>query len=431
MYFIIEDKEQLDKLEMSDQAFIQVVTSNDYYHPKLTRVSLIYYNNSEKGYVFVINHEEGFSLDIKLVESFLQKHSKIYLLDSKLHSYFLDLPNSIDVQFICLDKNNEYSSFECNSTVHKDFYIKYPALPTINEIIPISKHYEKCQCLYQLVKDYFELEMDIELQTKLVNAYKHVEDAGIKIDLNCFHEKFTFQHKEYSLLGDKIYSYYNLYNLTARPTNSFNGVNFLAIPKDQDFRKFFLPQNDFLGEFDFDAYHLRLISALIDFECPKESMHEYLGKLYFNVNKLTPEQYKESKSITFKQLYGGIEKQYQEIPFFKALNEFIESEWKKYNSFKALVLPTGRILKKSTGMNKLKLFNYVVQNLETKENIFKILEINKLLIKKKTKLILITYDSFLFDFSQEDGKILLKKIKTILEGKNMIVKHKYGVNYAF
>jgi uncharacterized pyridoxamine 5'-phosphate oxidase family protein len=431
MYFIIEDKEQLDKLEMSDQAFIQVVTSNDYYHPKLTRVSLIYYNNSEKGYVFVINHEEGFSLDIKLVESFLQKHSKIYLLDSKLHSYFLDLPNSIDVQFICLDKNNEYSSFECNSTVHKDFYIKYPALPTINEIIPISKHYEKCQCLYQLVKDYFELEMDIELQTKLVNAYKHVEDAGIKIDLNCFHEKFTFQHKEYSLLGDKIYSYYNLYNLTARPTNSFNGVNFLAIPKDQDFRKCFLPQNDFLVEFDFDAYHLRLISALIDFECPKESMHEYLGKLYFNVNKLTPEQYKESKSITFKQLYGGIEKQYQEIPFFKALNEFIESEWKKYNSFKALVLPTGRILKKSTGMNKLKLFNYVVQNLETKENIFKILEINKLLIKKKTKLILITYDSFLFDFSQEDGKILLKKIKTILEGKNMIVKHKYGVNYAF
>jgi uncharacterized pyridoxamine 5'-phosphate oxidase family protein len=431
MYFIIEDKEQLDKLEMSDQAFIQVVTSNDYYHPKLTRVSLIYYNNSEKGYIFVINHEEGFSLNIKLVESFFQKHNKIYLLDSKLHSYFLDLPNSIDVQFICLDKNNEYSSFECNSNVHRDFYIKYPALPTINEIIPISKHYEKCQCLYQLVKDYFELEMDIELQNKLVDAYKHVEEAGIKIDLNCFHDKFTFQHKEYSLLGDKIYSYYNLYNLTARPTNSFNGVNFLAIPKDQDFRKCFIPQNDFLVEFDFDAYHLRLISGLIDFECPKESMHEYLGKLYFNTDKLTPEQYKESKSITFKQLYGGIEKQYQNIDFFKSLNEFIEQEWKKYNAHKALILPTGRILRKLPDMNKLKLFNYIVQNLETKENIFKILEINKLLSKKKTKLILITYDSFLFDFSQEDGKTMLKKIKTILEGKNMLVKHKYGSNYAF
>jgi len=44
---------------------------------------------------------------------------------------------------------------------------------------------------------------------------------------------------------------------------------------------------------------------------------------------------------------------------------------------------------------------------------------------------LITYDSFLFDFSKEDDKNTLKKIKTILEGEDMVVKHKYGVNYAF
>jgi uncharacterized pyridoxamine 5'-phosphate oxidase family protein len=431
MYFIIEDKEQLSRLEMSDQAFIQVVTSNDNYHPKLARVSLIYYNNSTKGYIFVINHSEGFSLDLRLVEAFLQKHNKIYLLDKKMHSYFLDLPNSIDVQFICLDKNNEYSSFECNTPVHRDFYIKHPILPTINEIIPISKHYERCECLYQMVKDYFELEMDIELQDKLVDAYKTVEEAGIKVDLSCLNKKYQLQHKEYSLLGDTIYSYYNLYNLTARPTNSFNSLNFLAIPKDKDFRECFVPKNDYLVEFDFDAYHLRLISGLIGFEPPKESMHNYLGRAYFNTTELTDDQYKESKTITFKQLYGGIEQQYQHIEFFKALNQFIEQEWKKYNAHQALILPTGRILKKLKGMNKLKLFNYIIQNLETKENIYKIIEINKLLSKKKTKLILITYDSFLFDFSQEDGKDVLLQIKHILESNNMLVKHKYGLNYAF
>lgn len=431
MYFIIEDKDQLSKLEVAESAFIQVVTSNDYYHPKLARVSLVYYHNSIKGYIFVVNHSEGFSLDLKLVESFLQKHTKIYLLDKKMHSYYLDLPNSIDVQFICLDKNNEYSSFECNTPVHRDFYIKYPKLPTINEIIPISKHYEKCQCLYQMVKDYFELEMDIELQDKLVDAYKTVEESGIKVDLSCLNKKYEIQHPEYSLLGDTIYSYYNLYNLTARPTNSFNGINFLAIPKDKDYRECFVPKNDFLVEFDFDAYHLRLISRLIGFEPPKESMHNYLGRAYFNVVELTDEQYKESKAITFKQLYGGIEKQYEHIDFFSSLNQFIDQEWKKYNAHKALVLPTGRILKKLPGMSKLKLFNYIVQNLETKENIHKILQINKLLSDKKTKLILITYDSFLFDFSQDDGKTLLKDIKHILEESNMIVRHKYGINYAF
>ncbi len=129
--------------------------------------------------------------------------------------------------------------------------------------------------------------------------------------------------------------------------------------------------------------------------------------------------------------YGGIESQYKDIDFFKSLDQYINNEWKKYNAHKALVLPTGRILKKLPGMNKLKLFNYIIQNLETKENIYKILEINKLLSKKKTKLILITYDSFLFDFSKEDDKNTLKNIKTILEGGNMVVKHKYGVNYAF
>jgi uncharacterized pyridoxamine 5'-phosphate oxidase family protein len=431
MYFIIENKEQLDRLELTDDAFIQIVTSNDYYHPKLSRVSLIYYHNGKKGYMFVLNHSEGFSLDIKLVEQFLQKHDKIYLLDKKFHSYFLDLPKSIDVQFICLDKNNEYSSFECNTPVHRDFYIKHPVLPTVNEIIPITKHYEKCECLYKMVKDYFELEMDIELQDKLVEAYKKVEESGIKVDLSCFRKKFEFQHPEYSLSGDTVYSYYNLYNLTARPTNSFNGINFLAIPKDQDFRQCFVPKNDFLVEFDFDAYHLRLISRLIEFEPPKESMHTYLGRAYFNLDELTDEQYKESKTITFRQLYGGIEAQYKHIDFFKHLDEFINQEWKKYNAHKAAVLPTGRILKKLPGMNKLKLFNYIVQNLETKENIDKILEINKLLSKKKTKLILITYDSFLFDFSAQDGKTLLKKIKELLENNGMIVKHKYGTNYAF
>jgi hypothetical protein len=84
-------------------------------------------------------------------------------------------------------------------------------------------------------------------------------------------------------------------------------------------------------------------------------------------------------------------------------------------------------------MTKYKLFNYVVQNLETKENIYKIQEIQKYLktTVAKTKLILITYDSFLFDFSKKDGKKTLEEIKTILETGEMKVKHKHGTSYAF
>lgn len=431
MYFVIENNEQLDRLEKSEEAFVQLIVSNDNYHPKLTRPSLVYYHNSKKGYILVINHSEGFSIDIKLVERFLNSHEKIYLVDKKYHSYFLELRNSVDVQFTCLDKDNSENPFECDTPVHRDFYSKYSVMPNINEIIPIAKHYEKCQCLYEMIKHYFGLEMDTEQQNAFVQAYKTVEESGLKVNLVKFNKKYELQHNQFSLVGNTIYTWYNLYNLTARPTNSFNGLNFLAIPKDKKFRECFVPSNDFLVEFDFDAYHLRLISQLTGFELPKESMHIYLGKKYFGVEELTEEQYRESKAITFKQLYGTVEDQYKSIDFFSCMNQYVDKQWKLYNEQKALTLPTGRILRYTPGMNKTKLFNYIVQNTETKENTKKIVEINQLLNNKKTKLVLITYDSFLFDFSQGDGKQLLKEIKSVLERGNTPVKLKHGTNYAF
>ena len=94
-------------------------------------------------------------------------------------------------------------------------------------------------------------------------------------------------------------------------------------------------------------------------------------------------------------------------------------------------MPTGRTIKKTQGLNKLQLFNYIVQNMETKENVEKIENLLEYLKDKKTDLILITYDSFLFDFSADDGHQTLKDIKNILQQGDMIVKHKYGKDYSF
>jgi hypothetical protein len=354
-------------------------------------------------------------------------------LDKKFHSYFFDLPNSIDLHFVNLDQTNEFNQFDCDTNLHHDFYSRYGHLPIINAIVPISKHYQRCQCLYESVKGYFDLETDIQTQEDFISAYKSVEENPIKVDVKCLIDKYQIHDQSYSIKGDKMYSCYNLYNLTGRPTNSFNGINFLAIPKENDFRSCFLPSNDFLVEFDFDAYHLRLIARLINFECPKESFHEYLGKQYFNKEQLTAEEYRESKTITFKQLYGGVDKKYRHIPFFAKMEEFTEEVWKAYKTQKGYKLHTGRVIRPEDSMTKYKLFNYVVQNMETSENIYKIQEIQKYLktAEAKTKLILITYDSFLFDFSKKDGKKTLQEIKTILETGEMKVKHKHGTNYAF
>jgi hypothetical protein len=88
------------------------------------------------------------------------------------------------------------------------------------------------------------------------------------------------------------------------------------------------------------------------------------------------------------------------------------------------------MVKYSASISKYKLFNYIVQNIETKENVDRVTKINDLLREKKTKLVLITYDSFLFDVEASEGKSLLKQIKDILEEGSYLVKHQYGKNYS-
>lgn len=431
VYFIVETKDQFDCMKPSEECFIQLICGNDNFHPKLSYPSLLYYHDGNKGYMFPFKHSETFSLDLKDVENFLSSHKVIYLLDKKYHSYFLDLKNSVDVNFIRLDQTNSHEFGNCNTILHNNFYSKFHKFPNVNELIPVAKHYEKCQCLYESVKGFFGLEANTDFQNRLISAYASVEKNPIKIDQVKFASKYKFVEENYSKIGEFVLSYYNLYNLTERPTNSFNGINFLAIPKNKDFRECFISSNDYFVEFDFDAYHLRLIGNLIGHEWKNASIHTELGRLYFDKDELTQEEYLESKSITFKQLYGGINPKYIHIDFFAKLESYTEDLWESYKKQRAVALPTGRIIKYSPEMNRLKLFNYLVQNLETVANVSRIERINQYLIDNKlsTKLLLITYDSFLFDFSLKDGKNVLFDIKNILESENMLVKHKYGINY--
>ena len=82
---------------------------------------------------------------------------------------------------------------------------------------------------------------------------------------------------------------------------------------------------------------------------------------------------------------------------------------------------------------------YLIQALETELNVKKILLIQDYLLDKKTKLVLYGYDSFLFDFSKQDGVETLKEIKRILEVKTDVpgdtepyfyTKSKMGLNYG-
>lgn len=215
------------------------------------------------------------------------------------------------------------------------------------------------------------------------------------------------------------YCEYNPFTLTGRPSNHFNQINYAALNKEDGSRKRFISRykDGFLVEIDLSGFHLYLIYTILGEPFP-ENIYETLAKYY--------PQNVDPKAYTFKQIYGGIDEQLREIEPFKSILRLQQGIYETYKQGKLKTFLFDRPIT-IEGLSQTKLFNYMLQNLETEFNARLLNEINQRLINKKTKLILYTYDSFLFDFSLSDGKETLQEIKQIF---NEIPFHlKVGKNY--
>jgi len=424
MYYIVETEEQLNRLHCSgNECYIRIIPMNDEYHSALTSPCLIYFRTFEgKGYVFPINHSEAFKLDFNKVIKWIEsKYEKIYTINKKECLYYFDSPKLIDIPY---DTPN-YSRFR------ESIYHKYSYLPFCNSLVPISKHYETEEEIFSEIREKLPIEVNEFYNDTFPKVFKLIEEQGLRIHTDYFNKYFKYNEKEWFIHGETVHTKYNLYNLTTRPTNSFNGVNFAALNKNDGSRTAFIPKNDLFFEFDYDAYHVRILANLIRFPLDRKSVHNQLGKMYFNKEELTDEEYAKSKELTFKQLYGGVFKEYREIPFFKAMNEYVEKLWELFNATEELELVGGKILKKEQIQNPTpnKILNYIIQSAETYNNVISVKKVIEYLENKQSKVILYTYDSFLIDYSSADGKEVLKEIKKLLENDKYVVKVAYGNNY--
>ena len=172
-----------------------------------------------------------------------------------------------------------------------------------------------------------------------------------------------------------------------------------------------------------------MIGDLIDYKLPESSVHTYLGKQYFGKEELSEEEYNQSKTISFRLLYGGVDKDFAKIPYFGKVREYTYKLWDIFQEqgYIETVLLKRKLFKTAmTDMNPSKLFNYYLQSMETEYNMSMINKINALLGPYETKLVLYTYDSLLFDFAIKDGKQLILDIKETMTDKKFPVKIKAG-----
>jgi hypothetical protein len=224
-----------------------------------------------------------------------------------------------------------------------------------------------------------------------------------------------------------------MFTSTGRPSNAFGGINFAALDKKTGIRSMIkAPADSMLVEFDYDSYHVRLVARLIGYDLPDGNLHEYFGRMYFNTDTIEGELYNQSKQLTFRLLYGIMLEEYRHIEFFQKVDLYRKQLWSEFKNNSYVIAPvSGRPIYRSNhrDMSSTKLFNYILQGYETDVNSIMIHQILTYLYNKKSKLILYTYDSFLFSLHKSDGVGLIRSIQDILTQFNFKVNCKVGFNY--
>ena len=389
-------------------------------HPMDTELCLLYVKSLEyplEEYILPFRHSDAINLSLKYI-TMIWTPRDVFTYDKKKLLHFVKWENVYDVQMnYYMTKNEPLLIDDVTTNAHEYFYRTHYKRKNINCVIPIMKHIEWCREMVErlkvmaLTKPGNESVCDI-YNKDVLESLQYIEKSGLQTTKGM------------------VFSEYNPYTSTGRPSNRFGGINFAALNKSDGSRKQFISRfgkDGMLVEFDYDAYHLRLIADVIHYKFPKGSVHKHMAKFY-------GVSYNISKSLSFQYLYGHIpDKVLKKNPFFKKVQVYIDDVWNGYKSKNFIVsdIYNKTIYRKNlSNMNKNKVFNYLIQLMETENNMRMLTELIPKLDEYRSKIILYSYDSFLFDFYMPDGVNFLKEMKETIEQKGKFpVKVSKGWNY--
>ncbi len=390
--------------------------------------------------ILPFNHPEVTNLPTELVVG-LADGLELWTPDRKalgrLPNPLYDAPGDIQsLEYLSIGKITPASEFYPNIIKHT--HERHYSDVGVNQAIPFYKWAEFIETysahLRKIVKECGEqsLERGYDfLMGVAIPSLQWIEESGLHVDTETLRKHFAVDDR--FIKDGLVHSEYNLFTATGRPSCKFGGINFAALNKENGERESFTSRfkDGMLVNVDFESYHVRLIASHIGYDLPEIPAHEYFGGFYFGTDDLTPEQYEESKIRTFKLLYSN---QPSNIPFFNKVSEFKRELWDEIQTRGYVLSPAfGKKIKLEHiwEPRSAKVFNYFVQFMETEQNLIALAQLQKMFERKESKIILYNYDSFLVDFSMEDGGVLLlDMIKYLEQGKKYPVRVKYGKTFS-
>ena len=367
-------------------------------------------------FILPFNHNDCEKLEIDLSTSNQDK----WIWDKKgFLQTNIRLTNLKDVQTSLFFEKFQLYPMQSKLEPLTNFYYRLGIRDGLGKSLPIMKWGE---VLRGIVGEWDIKHTNNWVDETMIPLLSDIERKGINVDRKKFIDRWPSNHKSISDGGSRVYTEYNPYTITSRPSNRHLGVNYGALNKKDGSRECFIPKDDktFL-QFDYDAYHVRIIGKLIKYKLPDTSVHQWLADQYGC-------DYGESKGRTFRILYGGVSDEDRKIPFFDKVDKFISKMQKEAVRNGYLQTPKGRKIPLGwiEQPNAQKFFNYILQATETE---FNIEILNKLKENDLPLPILYTYDSFLFEFDESEVDTI-KKIKSVLESYGFPVKADWGKNYG-
>lgn len=421
---------------MGEHIYLKLIVSTNVLHfaHEIPVCAFVYDIFTCKTLIFNFNHPD-FEITCTFDE-FLKMltNKKIFVLNKKKYKYFFKNCDLYDVNVIKFIKDGDI--IDDQKFKYKLHHIKYDC-DKYNLVVPMSKHEEAFENEIRFVIqnvdifDYHVYSFNY-FNNFLSDTLFEIEKNGLKVDLDLFNKVF-----KKSYVNNVVHSEYNIYNRTGRPTNHFDGINYVALNKENGCRQSFVSRydNGYIMVVDFTAFHPTIISELINYKIPSnQSIYEYLATKYFNLelDQLTSEHIQKSKKITLINLYGEISDKYLHIDFFKKVEELKMSYWNTFCEKQYIQTPIykRKITKKHIiDENKNKLFSYLIQALETEYSINSLYDCMKFVTNKNIKPILYVYDSVVFDVDSQCKSEDIIQLLNIFKNKKFNIKTYIGKNY--
>ena len=384
-------------------------------HPLNNELSFLFVRVGNTDFILIYNHIDGKSQHLDLSTSTQPKwvwnKKGLLQMDTKIQNLF-------DISNYTFFSENYLLDFKPEEQPFISHYNRLGIRNDLGKITPLMKWGE----YLKTIVDKLNLPTPSRswIDNTMIPLLSDIERLGIQVDREKFSDRFP--HSAKHLKENRIYTEYNPYTITSRPSNRHGGINFGALNKKDGTREVFVPKpNHIYLQFDFDAYHPRIIGKMINYELPKTSVHQWLADQYGC-------GYDEGKGITFQILYGGVPDEFTEIPYYNKVKVFIDTMWEKVQE-RGYVSTLNRNIPLSyiEDPNPQKVFNYLLQATETEFNI----EVMKRLTERGLKLpILYTYDSFLFEYGVDEDMSRAKELKETLESLGFPVKASWGSDYS-